>query len=323
MMEKTTTTTTTTQPLPYWSVLTDALVKERNGLFPNLLRCRQNICLSGGGVVGFYETGVLCYLQSLISSTIVTTNNFHHIYGTSAGAFAAVFLAYILNEPNNKWIIDKFMEKVDDIFFSRKPTTTTKRRACYYFRKLLEELLPENINEYCTDRVFIKIYVFENFQFREKIISQYASKAHVIDAVYASMAIPLLSIPYMWHSYYCPYENKYFMAFDGLFPTIVDLSYPTLNVNIMLHTYPMWKRINVFENSYDFLVMEGIMDMDRFLQQQQEEEEDKEYVVEEGGVLHYNNMLLEKKSSLGRKKMRLVVYNLGFLMVSYFLINST
>ena len=248
-------------PPLYWTTFCDTIVNDTRIKFP-----AQNIAFTGGGMAAFFQTGFIGYLLALRDHR----RNIRRIYGTSAGSLASVMFALMLNDPTVT--IDHFLQCVA----ARLQEECVKEQGYLVnaWCTILRELLPENIHEYCTDRVFINILVLEKFRFKAKVISRYASKEHVIDVVRTSMSIPILTIPGLWARYTCPFEKKSFMAFDGIALPRVQTAAPTLVVDIYKHTYPTWKRLHIFEKSYDFMVMDGIKEAGAFFASDDDHDDD-------------------------------------------------
>lgn len=220
---------------------------------------KLDVVFSGGGISGMYQLGVIAYLSSHLKPTQIDRH-----YGTSVGSASAVFSALMAADPS--FSIDKVMEYINAKFkdeFNRENSYIINA-----WRNMQRDLLPENIHEICTDKVFITITVIENFRLKHKVISRFFSKEHLLDVVHTSMSIPFLTIPGLWKSYYCPFDKHTFKAVDGVFNAAASAhrrnNHPTLFVNVVWHNYPFVKRLHLFETSYDSFVVDGMRDVNLF-----------------------------------------------------------
>ena len=229
---------------------------------------RMNIVFSGGGMSGMYQLGVIAYLSSTRPHTQI-----NRIYGTSAGSISAVVFAFILDTQiaHSAALIDRNMQYMNNHL--QREYHNEHRFIINAWRNILRELLPENIHEICTNKVFITMNVFSGGRFRNKVVSRFASKEHLLDVVHSSMSIPFLTIPGLWKLYRCPFDGRAYVAVDGFFNSYVayddhindqDNETKTLFVNILLHKYPFMKRLHLFETSYESFVVDGIRDAESF-----------------------------------------------------------
>ena len=164
-----------------------------------------NICLSGGGMAGMYQSGVLAYIYSLYLQKKIKIN---HIYGTSAGAFSGIILLLAINQhhfdENYSMNIDKFM----DIIQNKIPKSSNQYLGLVY-RDLFNELLPDDIHNYCNDKLFISVNVINNSIFYERIVvSKYSSKEYLLDVLLASASVPYITIPSFFSLYSCLSTKK-------------------------------------------------------------------------------------------------------------------
>ena len=234
---------------------------------------RLHVVFSGGGIVGLYQLGVIVYIMYRHHRRAARRANSPasvRIQGTSVGCISAIFLALMLSESSEQssreFTIEKFMDFVKDNF--EREYTRENNNIANALRNVLRELLPENVHEICTDKVFITLNVFQNFRFRNKVVSRFFSKEHLIDVVHSSTSIHFLTIPWFWKTYHCPFEGRSYAVVDGILnaklPPISELTDTTLHVNIIMHSYPFVKRLHLFEKSYDFMVVDGIKDAKAF-----------------------------------------------------------
>lgn len=225
-------------------------------LFPE-----QNVMFVSGALGGLYQMGVTAYLSAvLVNETKNATHKIKNIYGTSAGAVSGPILAYLLNVEKPTAKMDEWIQLINT-----KLHAECQREDGHIIRawiNLLDEFFPENIHEFCSDKVFITMTVFENYRASKKVVHKYLSKQHLLHVISTAMSIPFITIPTTHVIYKCPFENRDFHAVDGItIAPIVENDYPTLYVNIFRHFYPFFKRLHTFwTQNYDFLVINGIQD---------------------------------------------------------------
>ena len=231
-----------------------------------------NLCLTAGGIAGVYQAGVTGYLLALYNDKKIF---FNRIYGSSAGAFAgAFFLFMIMRYENNlpTYDIDDFM----NMFHVKLPEEAKKENhyLALAWKNILIDIFPEDIHLYCNGKLTIAINVIDNFRIVHKEISYFKSKEHLIDVITTSMSIPFLTIPSLFARYNCPFTNKSYLAFDGVFTPKINPEnesiYPVLVVDLHQHPYPLTKRLHLLEKSYDFLAIEGIQDTHLLFTEQRE-----------------------------------------------------
>jgi hypothetical protein len=220
-------------------------------------KCKTiNVAFSGGGMAGLYQSGAIGYLIGLCRKKLLSIN---HVLGSSVGAYSGIITCFMLYD--NSFTINKLMKIINKQIKNDKENRQLINAWC----NLLHKYLPKDIYKFCNNKLFIGIQVQEGLNFVHKVISNYKSNEHLIDVIYTSMSLPFLTIPTMFKKYKCPYDKKVYNAMDGVFtPDIKDTKYKTLYVNIYKHPYDIKKRLLICEDSYDFLVKEGIHDMYNF-----------------------------------------------------------
>ena len=163
----------------------------------------KHLVLSGGGVVGFVEYGIL---KQLSKSNIISYKNIKSIYATSVGTF--IGLIYLLNY---KW------EWMDDFFIKRQLDKLVSNKLNLYnffFKKgiideelikiiirplLLGKDLDENITLkqfYDINKIKFNIYVSNITLFKKEVLN-YLTKPDMslIKAITISMSVPILFQP--------------------------------------------------------------------------------------------------------------------------------
>ena len=260
-----------------WTRVAECFVSAR-GAQPRLLRdARQNVLLSGGGSMGFYHVGVIAYLLAALRADAGQTA-VHHIHGTSVGALMGVLLALLLARP------ERSIDEMLDCVYSRLRVETVRARGYIIeaWCTLLREMLPEDIHEICSNRLFVNFWVLDSllpWRARTEVVSHFVSKEHLIATVHASMSIPFLSIPGPWTTYFCPVRRCALRTMDGVFvPRPRDADVHTLVVNVMRHPYPFAYRLHLCEPSYDAMVLQGLRDADAFLAEQQQQQQPTRHV---------------------------------------------
>jgi hypothetical protein len=223
----------------------------------------MNVAFSGGGMAGMYQCGVVGYLYQLCKNDIT---KIPYVYGASAGALSGILFIYMLYH-SNEYTIDTFIDYVNNDL--KADSMKHNGYLADTMKEYLELKLPENIHEIASGKLFVYINVIDNCKIVKKEISQFKSKKHLIDVIYISMCIPLITTKNIITPYICPYsEKKYTIAFDGLVPAIDyrKLTDPTIYVDTMIHDYSWKKRLKVQDEPYEGIVIEGIRDIHSLLQ---------------------------------------------------------
>ena len=163
----------------------------------------KHLVLSGGGVVGLVEYGIL---KQLSKSNIISYKNIKSIYATSVGTF--IGLIYLLNY---KW------EWMDDFFIKRQLDKLVSNKLNLYnffFKKgIIDEelikiiikplLLGKNLDEnitlkqfYDINKIKFNIYVSNISLFKKEVFNYLTTPdMSIIKAIAISMSIPILFQP--------------------------------------------------------------------------------------------------------------------------------
>lgn len=216
-----------------------------------------NLIFGAGGLAGYYSVGIAGYINSLVLNKKIQINN---IYGTSCGALISVVLIQSFKYRN--FGMDESLNYSNNELKLMYKNSNMKITDSY--RKLLEDILTDDIHELCTDKLFINFYVLTKYGLQQRCISKYTSKQHVINCVVASASIPYISINSFCTKYLCPFESTTYMAFDGIKfnkNMLKDTKYQTIYVNISSYNYDIIKRMIPIDNCIEKHVINGIYDM--------------------------------------------------------------
>jgi hypothetical protein len=216
-----------------------------------------NVCISGGGLATLYASGPLSIIAELVKQSKIQV---HHIYTTSAGAFAGIFFMFNLHnelfEEEQTITISKFIHMLNT---ELKCIYEEQKYIMNSWIKLVEKYIPKDFYKLCDDKLFITIHVIENFSIVQKNISKYESNEHLINTMKCCGTIPYVTVPEL----YTLYQKKE-CAVDGMFPTIVDNEHKTIYINVLRHPYPTVNRIYLLDKIYDPLLIEGLYDVHNF-----------------------------------------------------------
>jgi hypothetical protein len=221
-----------------------------------------NVCISGGGMAGIYFAGCASFLTYM---TVNKNLKIHKIYGTSAGSIAGLLLILCLYSiKNEKYHNTKYEMNCSKIIYLVNNRLREKYINNQYITDIwiefLEEIIPPDLYIICCNKLFITINIFDGFIIRKKVISKYKNNKHLLNTIKCSATIPYLTTNNIskYNNYFT--ETDYY-AFDGIFPIIDDLTFPTLYINLLAINYSLFNRISVVDKCYESLVYDGLHDI--------------------------------------------------------------
>lgn len=213
-----------------------------------------NVAFSGGGIAGLYQGGVSKYVIELYRDKKI---DIEKVYGTSCGSLTGVMLIYAMINPNFNY--NEFIDIIHNQF--KTEYMNQYCRVLPAFITILDQLLPNDIHEACSNKLHIGIMVKEGDEIIRKTITQFNSKQDILNAVYVSSSIPILTIWTAYALYNCPSTKTSYPAIDGIFTPLIECSeYETLYVNILKYNYSYYKRLIYWEKSYKFMLDDGYND---------------------------------------------------------------
>lgn len=207
-----------------------------------------NLLLPGGGLMCFYQYGALKLLKKFIDNGSIEINK---IYCASGGSVVgALFLSGIdINEVSN--------------FYNENKKNKNNKSLINILYDTLNDILPENCHELCTDKLFIYVSEYNPpFSFYSHIISKFESKEHLINMIAASS-----SIPFFTSDGFYKYKNKYY--YDGLDINFDDIEYSPETKNVIIDIedieHRLDKKYSFVDDHFEILMLRGIIDMHGFL----------------------------------------------------------
>jgi len=237
------------------------LTKDENIHVPESTK-NINVCISGGGMAGIYFAGCASFLTYM---TVNKNLKIHKIYGTSAGSIAGLLLILCLHSiKNEKYHNTKYEMNCSKIIYLVNNRLREKYINNQYITDIwiefLEEIIPPDLYIICCNKLFITINIFDGFIIRKKVISKYKNNKHLLNTIKCSATIPYLTTNNIskYNNYFT--ETEYY-AFDGIFPIIDDLTFPTLYINLLAINYSLFNRISVVDKCYESLVYDGLHDI--------------------------------------------------------------
>jgi hypothetical protein len=238
-----------------------SLTKNENIYVPESKK-NINICISGGGMAGIYFAGCASFLTYM---TVNKNLKIHKIYGTSAGSIAGLLLILCLHSiKNEKYHKTKYEMDSSKFIYLVNNRLRDKYINNQYITDIwiefLEEFIPPDFYIICCNKLFITINIFDGFTIRKKVISKYKNNKHLLNTIKCSATIPYLTTNNIskYNNYFT--ETEYY-AFDGIFPVIDDLTFPTLYFNLLSINYSLFNRISVVDKCYESLVYDGLHDI--------------------------------------------------------------
>uniref|UniRef100_A0A1B0CF70 Putative patatin-like phospholipase domain-containing protein 2 isoform x2 n=1 Tax=Lutzomyia longipalpis TaxID=7200 RepID=A0A1B0CF70_LUTLO len=143
----------------------------------------MNLSFAGGGFQGVYYSGVVACLQKCAPNL-----TYKKVYGTSAGALAAV--ALLINHLNDN-LIDEILRLAAigerSLFGSFKHIFNSSD----YIYKILDKYLPEDAHLRVNGKLCISLTTFTDAE--NVVVSNFDSRSQLIQALVCSCFIPLFS----------------------------------------------------------------------------------------------------------------------------------
>lgn len=135
----------------------------------------MKLVISGGGARVSYLIGIKKYIEE---------NNIH-IEKYSGASSGSIFIVLMACKIDNKTIVNEYSKLIDD-------KTMYENYKIDIIKKYLKKVLPNNCHEICTGKVFISISEFKFPFIKNRIISKFESKNHLIDIILASSSFPVV-----------------------------------------------------------------------------------------------------------------------------------
>lgn len=183
---------------------------------------KKIIKISPGGLYGFYDAGICSIIKK-------NYNLDKYIFsGASAGAWNSLFMSY-KNDIND--LIQSVFEI--DVNFS-----SIKQLQINLKEKILKSHKTE---EFDLKKVFISVCVFDNFQFKNYIYTDFVDLSDALDCCIASS-----NIPFITGNLIHKYRNK--ITFDGGFLHNQTFLFAKPNFEI---NHAIWERKRFFTSLFD------------------------------------------------------------------------
>ena len=151
------------------------------------------ISIAPAGLYGAYTLGITSYILDNYN-----TDNYLFL-GGSSGSWNSLIGTY---KFNSKLLIEDLL---DQEFFEKSSVNTLQDNLSRYF------LTNYNSSDFNLDRLYLSVTQFENFNFKNKIISNFTSLSDAIEGCRASCHIPFLTSNQIIRKY------KKMIVFDGGF----------------------------------------------------------------------------------------------------------
>lgn len=241
----------------------DSLTKDENVCVPPSKE-NINICISGGGMANMYFAGCASFLTYMVVNKNV---KIHDIYGTSAGAISGLLLLLTLYSVKNERYCgteyemncSKFIYLVNN---QLREKYTNDPYVIDVWVEVLKDMLPPDFYTVCCRRLYITIHVIDGFSIRKKVISEYINNEHLLNTLRCSGTIPFITTKKFASKYFDYLTQTEYWAFDGgIFPSVEDLSYPTIYFNTLYVNYSLLSRMRIEDKCYEPLVLEGLYDI--------------------------------------------------------------
>jgi predicted acylesterase/phospholipase RssA len=235
-----------------------------NGVVKGLINDQQesdlpatiNVLLTGGGLSSYYEYGALRYLDETRKRT--NKLNIKKMYCVSGGAyFGAMFL--------NGIDINKTVE----IYAEMREKTAGEHKGsylCEIVKTLLEEHLPDDAHERCSNILNIFVYEVESYRkYNRRVFNKFETKKDLIEIIIASCAIP-----YVTTRATIEYNGKWYMDGIDIDTSIVDEkdydpTIPSFLIDLEHLEYKSKHKISFTDANIQNIIMKGIEDMDNYV----------------------------------------------------------
>ena len=175
----------------------------------------MKLIICGGGARVSYLIGIKKYIEE-------KKIKIEEYAGSSSGSIFIVLMACGIS---NKQIVKEYQLLIKDKEYSNN----------YKFdiiRKYLQKVLPENADKICSNKVRISLSYFDFPFIKNKIVTNFKSKNHLIETILTSCCFPFFINKNLFYNY----ENKW--SFDGFFSENTPLIEKNNSENqIIIKTY--------------------------------------------------------------------------------------
>ena len=135
------------------------------------------ISFGGCAALGIYHTGVYKCLTDHAADAL---DEFEHLYGASAGAFAAVCAACKCDPLMiHEWMMETFkLSKEHSILGIASPSFNLLSRL----RDFLETILPQDAHRLCRNRIHISLSVFDGLRLPKNwLLTDFTTRKELIN----------------------------------------------------------------------------------------------------------------------------------------------
>ena len=203
----------------------------------------------GGGLKGYYVFGCLLLLKKMMDLNKIKIRKF---IGISAGAFLAIFL-FANFDP-------QIIRNINDFAFKNNTSYPIDK----ILLKICWEIFPENIHELINGKVTILISKGTFGNDKEKYVTYFKSKLHLMQVLHASSFIPFIT-----SNNFRGVEIDGEKYFDGVFsnrnPTNFNNDIPQLVFHTSKVNYSLFNSIYFNDPFPELIMIKGILDFELFI----------------------------------------------------------
>jgi len=250
-----------------------------------------DVVISGGGLRGYYATGVASVLRELRDRF---GWQFKRFSGASAGAWCAVFLACGLDIVD--WVETFYHTKLH----SEKGGLKLLDAYHCFLDSMMLVALPEDAHVICSGRVHISITIIDKGGIRNMIVSDFHSKQDLVEACMASSNIPFLSVRGFGKTF------RGHRVMDGGFtnniPAFSDGKNDQLVIDLGQVAYPVSMTLQTTDPAIEALVLRGALEM-RTLVLTLPTDDEEEAEMEEGGKQQQQQQQQQRRERRRREQL--------------------
>ena len=185
-----------------------------------------DLVISGGGIKFYYLLGIKKAIEILIKKRKI---NLYRLAGTSSGS---LIISLIACQIPNKKLVKTYLKY-----------TRTSDFKIKILDKFLDEVLPDNAHNICSNKVYISI---TKLPYHNQIISNFSSKKHLIEIIKISCAFPL----FVNNNIFYYYQGNLYL--DGSFTNNTPVFQDKIRKQIIIKPFLIkYDKFNLFDMEPD------------------------------------------------------------------------
>ena len=218
----------------------------------SILSDHIDIVFSGGGLGCFYNLSIIYILYNMVKEEKI---KIRYIYGVCAGSILGILLLCLIHSDEFKLSPNELRNQYDML---KEYTNDNKDNTLLdNMTILLENILPKNAHEICSDKLFITVNKVTLFGLKRENVSKFESFEDLISIIKCSSTVPFCTVK----GIFTKYKDSYYI--DGILPLYEKKEYQVLYIEYLIMFYR-----HVFkptDSNIDNFIFDGYNEFIKFL----------------------------------------------------------